>query len=127
MYLKTNKVNRRLLNKNDDVFVNLFNVVDNVMKLRTKEEFGFVNSAKPVNNMEEGIWNTGVLGEHTPVQLLDTVMFQIGINCSLRGGKEHRYLRRPGFNEQITVTVDDNNVKCLKIQHDVQRKKIKGG
>ena len=31
MYLKTNKVNWRLLNENDDVFVDLFNVVNNVM------------------------------------------------------------------------------------------------
>ena len=88
--------------------------------MRTEQGLGFVNSAKPItNNMEEEMWNAGVLGEHMPVQLLDMVMFLIGINCSLRGGKEHHNLRRPGFNVQITVTVDDDNVKCLKLQHDV--------
>ena len=69
----------------------------------------------------------GVLGEQTPVQLLDTVMFLIGVNCSLRGGQEHRNLRRPGFNEQITIGVDDDNVKCPKFVHDVHGKNNQGG
>ena len=61
---------------------NLFNVVDNVMKLCTEMGLGVVNSAVPVTN---NMWHSGVLGEHTPPQLLDTIMLLIGVNCTLRG------------------------------------------
>ena len=66
------------------------------------------------------MWLTRVLGEHTPAQLLDTIMHVIGVNCALRGAGEHRKLRRPGFNEQIKVGYDSDNVKCLKFQADVK-------
>ena len=53
-------------------------------------------------------------------------MFLIGVNCALRGGNEHRHLRRPGFNEQIKIGVDSDNVKCLKFQADVKAKNNQG-
>ena len=93
MYLKSQCINWRLLNENVDVFVDLFNVVNNVMKLCTEMGLGVVNSAAPVSNsMEEMMWSNGTLGEHSPAQLLDTIMFLIGVNCSLRGGSEHHRL-----------------------------------
>ena len=103
-----------MLNEDDEAFVDLFNVVDNVMKLRTEMGLGVVNSCASVSNaMENEMWSPGVLGEHTPAQLLDTILFLIGINCSLRDGMEHRRLHRPGFREQIKVGHDNDNVKCV--------------
>ena len=128
MYLKTKRINWRLLNEVDDVFVDLFYVVDNTMKERTERGMGVVNSATPItNSMEDKMWREGVLGEHSPAQLLDTVMYLLGVNLSLRGGNEHRKLRRPGLNEQITVGVDSDNIKCLKFQVDGKSKTNQGG
>ena len=75
-------MNWRLLNENDVVFVDLSNIVDNVIKMRTEMGLRVIESAEPVStNMEDQIWQTGVLGEHSPAQLLDTVMFLIGVNA----------------------------------------------
>ena len=115
------------MNKNDPILVDLFNVVDNVMKLCTEMGWGVVNSAAPVtNNMEEEMWQSGVLGEHTPAQLLEIIMFLIGVNCAL-GCNKHCHLRHPGFNEQIRVGVDSDNAKCLKFRANVKSKTNQGG
>ena len=80
---------------------------------------GVVNNATPVSNaMEEKMWIEGVLGEHSPGQLLDTIMYLMGVNLSVRGGNEHRKLCHPGFNEQIKIGFDSDNVKCLKFRAD---------
>ena len=43
MHLKTCRVNWRLLNKDDPIFVDLFNIADNVMKPHTEMGLGVVN------------------------------------------------------------------------------------
>ena len=87
IYLKTCRINWKLLSEDDEVFIDLYNVVDNVMKERTEMGLGKVNSADPVTNaMENEMWKNGVLGGHTPSQLLDTVMYLIRVNCALQGG-----------------------------------------
>ena len=50
--------------------------------------------AEPLSlDEEELLWKRGILGDHSPDALLNTVFFQIGINFSLRSGAEHRALR----------------------------------
>ena len=39
------------------------------------------------------LWNLKLLGDHSPQVLLDTMMFMIWRNFSLRSGKEHRNLQ----------------------------------
>ena len=33
------------------------------------------------------MWKSGLLGEQHPCQLLDTLIYLLGIHCALRGGR----------------------------------------
>lgn len=41
---------------------------------------------------EDKLWESGVLGSHSPQVLLNTMIFLFGINFAFRSGKEHRTL-----------------------------------
>ena len=91
MYLKIKCINWKLLSEDDPVFCDLFFVVDNVMKDRVESGLGALMSAMPIDvSMEEKMWTSGILGEHNPKQLCDTVLFMIGVNLALQGGEEHK-------------------------------------
>ncbi len=45
------------------------------------------------------LWENGILGDHSPQQLVDTVLYLNGIHFALRGGLEHRGL---AIGRQIT-------------------------
>jgi hypothetical protein len=49
-------------------------------------------------DQEETLWRMNLLGDHSPQVLLNTMVFLIGKNFSLRSGKEHRNLRFNQFN-----------------------------
>ena len=68
------------------------------------------------------MWTSCVLGEHSPSQLGDTIMFLLGINLALRGEDEQKCLRRPGFNPQIKISKDSDGVKCLIYEKDPKHK-----
>ena len=104
MFLRTKRVMFNLLSEHDPIFGEPYNVVDTVMKQRVADGLGVVKSAMTVSlTMEEEIWPTGVLGEHQPKQLSDTIILLLGLNCVLRGGVEQKRLRRPGFQPRITI------------------------
>ena len=53
-----------------------------------------VKEAQAFSEDEENkLWNLGLLGDSSPRVLLDTMVFLIGKNFSLRSGKEHRNLK----------------------------------
>ncbi|MCG8624731.1 MAG: DUF3504 domain-containing protein [Proteobacteria bacterium] len=50
--------------------------------------------AEPLTEAKENLlWSSGVLGDHSPQALLDTIFFMNGIYFALRSGQEHRKLR----------------------------------
>ena len=57
---------------------------------------------------EESMWNTGVLGSS---QLLNILIYLLGLNFALRGGHMHRNLRQK--TSQITVLTENNGGKYL--------------
>ena len=48
------------------------------------------------------MWNCGVLGRNSPVKLLETLVYMLGLNLGLRSG-EHRKLRRDMLEVRTTV------------------------
>ena len=55
---------------------------------------------------EDILWSLGLLGTNNPEVLLVTVMFTLGLSCSLRAGKEHHVLRSIPFESQFTFYTD---------------------
>jgi hypothetical protein len=73
--------------------------------------------SKPI---EDGLWESGILGSDNPSTLLNTVIYLIGIHFALRGGEELRRLRH-GDLAQIKSAVDSNGTRCLVYHEDVSK------
>ncbi len=87
-----------------------------------------VKAAEPITlEDEETLWGIHVLGEESPDQLRDTVLFLIGLTFALRGGKEHRALRAPGFDPQIVMKKNEKGVRYLEYSEDFHSKINQGG
>ncbi len=128
MYLESHKIYWELLGKGGADLNDLYYTLDNLMKQRTAQGLGKEVSAKVVSKTDEDkMWEAGVLGEEQPRQLCDTVLFLLGMNLALRGGEEHKKLRRPGFNPQITIGHNSDGMKCLIFDEDVCTKTNQGG
>ena len=92
--------------------------------------------AEPLTEEEEVLWEKGVLGDHSPQSLLNTIIFMNGLYFALRSRKEHRDLRfqpsqiclieRDGERSYLEYTVDEskNRPGGLKGRH-IQRKTVK--
>ena len=107
----------------DEVLIDVFYVLDNKMKALTAKGLGIVRLCTPISNyMEVKMWL-----ESNPEQLCTTVLHLIGINFALCGGTKHKKSCHPGFNPQITVTLDLDGFKCLQFQEDAQGKTHQGG
>ena len=54
--------------------------------------------AEPLTIKEENrLWVQGLLGDHSPQALLDTMIFLCGMSFALRSGQEHRSLQLSQF------------------------------
>lgn len=116
------------MGKGDESLTDLYYTLDNFMKQRTTAGLGRKVSANIVTlDAEEKMWAEGILGEDHPKQLVDTVLYLLGIHLALRGGEEHRRLRRPGFNPQITISKDTDGETCLIFKEDIKTKTNQGG
>ena len=126
MYLHENSLNWKLLD--EDKFLGLRNVVDNTMKERHALGMGVKKSSEIITlDNERQMFRCGALGEDSPVQLLKTVIYMIGLHCALRGGVEHNKLRRPNCNGQVVVETDKRGVECLMYREDPLQKTNQGG
>ena len=69
---------------------------------------------------EEQLWSKGVLGDSSPQQLLDTLIYLFGIHFALRGGSEHRRLRLE--NSQIVKGKDKRTgLEYLEYREDISK------
>ncbi len=98
----------------DTDFLQVKNTLDGLMKDRASAGLGIRRKQAQVITLdeEESMWNTGILGSSNPAQLLNTLIYLIGLNFALRGGQEHRNLRHN--NSQLTVLTDNNGGKFLR-------------
>ncbi len=70
---------------------------------------------------EEKLWKEGLLGDTTPQQLLDTIIFYNGLYFALRSGREHRQLRLHPC--QIQLVENDGERSYLKYTEDTSKNK----
>lgn len=79
----------------DPTFKHFQDSLDAEMKCLTRLGVGAnVRQAEAFSaEQEERLWNSNLLGAHSPSTLLNTMVFLIGKNFSLRSGKEHRGLK----------------------------------
>lgn len=62
---------------------------------------------------EDKLWKTGCLGMGNPQQLLDTVVYTMGLHLALRACQEHRNLRY-GPTSQLTLEKDADGREKIK-------------
>ena len=79
----------------DPKFMYFRSVFNSVLKDLHQEGVGTSKKQASVISveLEEKLWNDGILGDGTPQTLLDTLVFCLGMNLALRSGKEHQSLR----------------------------------
>ena len=112
MYLHENNVNWNLLD--GEKFLVLRNVLDNTMKQRTADGLGVRRSSSVISLAQEQVmFDKGVLGKDCPLQILQTIIYMVGLHCALHGSIEHLKLCRPGFNCQINIEFDDHGKRRL--------------
>ena len=101
MYLSCN--GRELKFLSDPFFQVLKNTLDSRMKQLSAKGIRAPRKRADVITLEEEekMWGS-VLGEETPQQLLDTLVYMLGLHFALRAAQEHRDLRH-GDDSQIKV------------------------
>ena len=124
MYLHTNGKEYKLLN--DKEFVSLTNVVNAKMCQLSKEGKRVQRrQAEAITYEEEDkMWQDGILGDQSPKQLVDTVLYSFGIHFALRAGSEHKSLR-VGELSQFKIIID-NGKKILRYQEHASKAQAGG-
>ena len=109
-------------------FITLRNVLDNTMRERTAMVLGVKVSSDIISlSNENKLFETGQLGDSNPQQLLNIVIYMVGLHFALREGVEHQQLRRPGFRSQIEFGNDMRGVFRMVYKEDPLQKTIQGG
>ena len=126
MHLHQNDVFWKILDHSE--FLTLRNVLDNTMHEQTAMGLGVkvLNDIISMSN-ENKLFKTGQLGEGSPQQLLNTVIYMVGLYFALRGGVEHQHLCRPGFCSQIEFGKDLREKFRMVFKEDPLQKTIQGG
>jgi hypothetical protein len=106
----------------DEQFLETRNLLDKKMKELAAKGIGIEKRQAEVVSleMENTMWEKGVLGMDTPGQLRDTLFFLIGLNFALRGGDE-QYNLRVGANSQLAMKIDEKGNKYLQYTEDVSK------
>ena len=97
--MHANKVPFNIFDKSDMQFRDLHMTLDTVCVSLRKEGIGASVKHADVISLEheELMWQKGVLGVHSLDSLLRAVFYTVGLHFCLRGGQEHRDLKRSQF------------------------------
>jgi hypothetical protein len=106
----------------DKKYEGLRSVLDSKMKELSSRGLGLERKKAEIISAEQEntMWCKGILGRDSPQQLLDTLLFQLGLHFALRAGQEHRNLRC-GANSQIRVCSEPDGTKYLEYKEDVSK------
>ena len=118
MFLHTKCIFWFILDRSDEVFLDVYYVLDNEMKRCTNEGLGYVKSCTPVSiSIEDKIWESGHPGEDN-----GTEYGNVSPWCKflgLRGGNKHKSLQRPGLICKLRwkrILMDSSVFNTLRIQ-----------
>ena len=105
----------------DSAFAEFRSSLDAEMKrLQAKGLGSKQRQAEPITEDEEDLlWEKGLLGDHTPDALLNTVVYMNGLYFALRSGKEHRNLRHSP--SQIEIVERDGERPYLLYTEDCSK------
>ena len=122
----------------DSLFAEFRATLDAEMKRLQRLGIGSkTKQAEPLTEEEEEIlWQKGLLGDHTPQALLNTMVFMSGLYFALRSGREHRELRfdssqislveRGGERPYLEYTEDDSKNRPAGLKGCyIERKTVK--
>ncbi|XP_019856464.1 PREDICTED: glutamine-rich protein 1-like [Amphimedon queenslandica] len=68
---------------------------------------------------EETLWSKGILGDHSPSSLLNTIFYMNGLYFALRSGKEHRQLRYSPC--QIKIIEKERQIPYLEFSEEISK------
>ena len=110
----------------DPEFVDFRKSLDAEMK--RLQQLGVGSTRKQAETLteaeEDSLWEKGLLGDHTPQTLLDTIIFYNGYYFALRSGREHRQLRNNPC--QIQVVEHPGERSFLRYTEDVSKNRPGG-
>ena len=110
----------------DATFANFRNSLD--AEMRRLQSLGLGAKKKRAEPLtiqdEEKFWENGLLGDHTPHALLNTMVYFNGVYFALRSGKEHRDLR---FSPSQIEVVSKEGHRAYLLYTEDQSKNHPGG
>ena len=100
----------------DIEYANFRKTLDSEMKrIRRTGKGSTKKKAEPLTvNDQEKLWESGLLGDHSPNALLNTIFYMCGLFFALRSGAEHRCLRLNP--PQITIHQSEEGKYLLYVE-----------
>lgn len=112
---------------NDEAFCGSREILDAEMKLSAAE--GNVKRKRKSNSvsfeLENDLWESGAFGVSNPKQLIDTLIYHLGLHLALRACFEHRNLEF-GENSQLTLKTGDDGEEYLEYVERCSKNKDHG-
>ena len=105
-----------------------FVYLDAKMKELSRKGIGITRKQADIISAEQEneMWERGILGTDTARNLVDTLLYSIGLNFALRTGQEHRNLR-VGTNSQLSLHISkDDGRRYLQYTEDVSKSNTGG-